>query len=82
MWSAILSVPVPPKAGVAPSARGSTWADPLPSHPDEQLHRTAGKLGEASKEKLPISADAEEVALLDTKSARLEIRTGFKWVSR
>ena len=52
-----------------------TVADHLP---DEQLNRIAAELGEASKGKLPISAQADDVALLDTKSGRWQVRTRFR----
>ena len=52
-----------------------TVADQLP---DEQLNRIAAELGEASKDKLPISTEADDVALLDTKSGRWQVRTRFR----
>jgi hypothetical protein len=52
-----------------------TAADELP---DEQLHRIAVELVQASKGKRPISADAEEVALLDTNRGGWQVRTKFK----
>jgi hypothetical protein len=47
--------------------------------PDEQLDRISAELGQASRGKLPISVDADDVALLDTKSGRWQVRTKFKF---
>jgi hypothetical protein len=46
--------------------------------PDEQLNRIAAELGQASKGNLPILAAANDVALLDTKPGRWQVRTRFK----
>jgi len=45
--------------------------------PDEHLDCIAAELGQASKGKLPISVDADDVTLLDTKSGRWQVRTRF-----
>jgi hypothetical protein len=50
-------------------------ADQLPG---EELDRIAAELRKASKGKLPISVDADDVALLDTKSGRWQVHTRFK----
>jgi hypothetical protein len=63
---------------------GGVYSDVVPhlsvanQLPDEQLNRIAAELGESSKGKLPISAAATNVALLDTKSGRWQVRTRFK----
>jgi hypothetical protein len=46
--------------------------------PEEQLDRIAAELEQASKGKLPISVDADDIALLDTKSGCWQVRTRFK----
>jgi len=45
---------------------------------DDQLDRIAAELKEASEGKLPISAVASEVALLDTKSGHWQVRATLK----
>lgn len=45
---------------------------------DEELDRITAELKRASKGKLPISAVASEVALLDTKSGHWQLRATFK----
>ena len=45
---------------------------------DEQLDHIAAELKQASKGKLPISAMASEIALLDTKSGHWQVRAMLK----
>ena len=45
---------------------------------DEQLDRITVELNSASEGKLPISAFASEVVLLDTKSGHWDVRATFK----
>jgi 2'-5' RNA ligase len=45
---------------------------------EQRLGQVARKLEQASQERLPIRAQAAEVALMDTRSGRWEINTAFK----
>ena len=45
---------------------------------DEQLERIAAELKQASEGNLPISARASEIALLDTRSGRWQVRATLK----